>query len=449
MLYKYLYNKCFMNTMNYNETMDYIHSVGKFGTNYGLSRTNRILELLGNPHKKIKTIHIAGTNGKGSTTCIISNILKESGFKVGMYTSPFLEDFEERMQINSTNIPKTRLCEVISKVKSVIKAVTEEGLDSPTEFEIITCAALLYFYEEKVDYAVMEVGLGGRLDSTNVINPLVSVITSISYDHMNILGNTIEDITKEKAGIIKENTPVVLYPNEDNVLSVLKDVAKNSKSPVTYVTRDMVQYKNVCNDTVSIKQKGLITINDEKRLVTFGLLGEHQLLNAQVAIKAIETLEKADNISIKEEVKIKSLEDVSWKGRLEVLSTNPTIVIDGAHNIDGIKSLRNNVEKYFKYHNIILILGILADKQVDDMIDVICPMASNIIAVTPNNERATICDELKNHILRVNKNVESFEVYEEAVKKAFEYASPNDLILISGSLYMIGDMRRILTRKLF
>ncbi|SFA69418.1 dihydrofolate synthase / folylpolyglutamate synthase [Clostridium frigidicarnis] len=438
-----------MNTMNYNETMDYIHSVGKFGTNYGLSRTNRILELLGNPHKKIKTIHIAGTNGKGSTTCILSNILKENGFKVGMYTSPFLEDFEERMQINNTNIPKTRLCQVISKVKSVISTVTKEGLDDPTEFEIITCAALLYFYEEKVDYAVMEVGLGGRLDSTNVISPLVSVITSISYDHMNILGNTIEDIAKEKAGIIKESTPIILYPNEDKVLRVLENMAKSSNSPIVYVTRDMVQYKDVDKDTLSIKQKGLITINNKKILVTLGLLGEHQLLNAQVAIKAIETLEKVDDISIDEEVKIKALEDVSWKGRLEVLSTNPTIVIDGAHNIDGIKNLRNNVERYFKYNKIILILGILADKQVDDMIDVICPMASSIITVTPNSERATICNELKNHILRVNKNVEAVEDYEEAVKKALEYTAPNDLLLISGSLYMIGDMRRILTRKSF
>ena len=183
--------------MNYNEAMNYIHEVGNFGSNYGLERTNRILELLGNPHKKLKLIHVAGTNGKGSTTAMITELLKGKGFKVGMYTSPFLEEFEERIQINGENIPKEALAKFITKIKVVVDKVIEEGYNHPTEFEIITCLMLLYFKEEGVDYGVVEVGLGGRLDSTNVITPIISIIDSISFDHTNLLGNTLGEIAGE------------------------------------------------------------------------------------------------------------------------------------------------------------------------------------------------------------------------------------------------------------
>ncbi|NRT46339.1 folylpolyglutamate synthase/dihydrofolate synthase [Clostridium beijerinckii] len=201
-------------SMTYKDAMDYITSVGKFGSNYGLERTFRILELLGNPHEKLKLIHIAGTNGKGSTTAMISKILIGMGYKVGMYTSPYLEEFEERIQINGSNISKKSLVDLVEEIKLVVNKVIEEGYEHPTEFEIITALMFLYFYREKIDYGVIEVGLGGRLDSTNVLTPKVSVITSVSLDHINILGDNLKDIAKEKAGIIKENVPVVLYPQK-------------------------------------------------------------------------------------------------------------------------------------------------------------------------------------------------------------------------------------------
>ena len=200
--------------MNYNEAMNYIHEVGNFGSNYGLERTNRILELLGNPHKKLKL-------GKGSTTAMITELLKGKGFKVGMYTSPFLEEFEERIQINGENIPKEALAKLITRIKVVVDKVIEEGYNHPTEFEIITCLMLLYFKEEGVDYGVVEVGLGGRLDSTNVITPIISIIGSISFDHTNLLGNTLGEIAGEKAGIIKKNIPVVIYPQEKEAYEVI------------------------------------------------------------------------------------------------------------------------------------------------------------------------------------------------------------------------------------
>ena len=218
--------------MTYEEAMKYISSVGRFGSNCGLKRTFRLLEILGNPHKELKLIHVAGTNGKGSTTAMITKVLRGMGYKVGMYTSPYIEEFEERIQINGENIPKEKFVSLLVEVKEAVEKVIEEGYDHPTEFEILTALMFLYFYREKVDYGVVEVGLGGTLDSTNVLTPIVSVITSISYDHMNILGDTIEEIADQKAGIIKENVPVVVYPAENNVQDVIVKKAEMMNSKI-------------------------------------------------------------------------------------------------------------------------------------------------------------------------------------------------------------------------
>ena len=209
--------------MNYNQAMKYITEVGNFGSNYGLERTLRLLELLGNPQENLKLIHIAGTNGKGSTTSMITKMLSGLGYKVGMYTSPFLEEFEERIQINGENIPKDVLAEMVTLIKPSIDKVKEEGYGHPTEFEMITVLMLLYFEKEKVDFGVVEVGLGGRLDSTNVIIPIVSVITSISFDHTNLLGNSLKEIAGEKCGIIKKDIPTVVFPQYEEA----KDVVLN------------------------------------------------------------------------------------------------------------------------------------------------------------------------------------------------------------------------------
>ena len=226
--------------MTYEEAMKYISSVGRFGSNYGLKRTFRLLDILGNPDKKIKLIHVAGTNGKGSTTAMITKILRGMGYKVGMYTSPYIEYFEERIQINGENIPKETFVSLLVEVRKAVEQVIEEGYDHPTEFEILTALMFLYFYRENVDYGVVEVGLGGTLDSTNVLTPIVSVITSISYDHMNILGDTIEEIAEQKAGIIKENVPVVLYPAEKNVQNVIVKKADEMNSRIRLVQRNCV-----------------------------------------------------------------------------------------------------------------------------------------------------------------------------------------------------------------
>lgn len=432
--------------MIYEEAMKYISSIGKFGSNYGLKRTFRLLELLGNPDKKLKLIHVAGTNGKGSTTAMITKVLRGMGYKVGMYTSPYIEEFEERIQINGENIPKEKLVSLLVEVKEAVEKVIKEGYDHPTQFEILTALMFLYFYREKVDYGVVEVGLGGALDSTNVLTPIVSVITSISYDHMNILGDTIEEITEQKAGIIKEGIPVVVYPEEKNVQDVIVKKAEEMNSRIRLVQKNSVKLLNINRDDIYQEVQVSTMKNDYK--VKLPLLGAHQMLNLAVVLNTIEVIFEGQNEKLNVKLVEKSLEDVEWKGRLEVLNKKPLIVIDGAHNIDGIKSLTYNVNKYFKYKNMILLLGILADKQVDEMIKEIVPFAEKVYALTPHSDRAQLSQELKNKIVKYNKNVIAIESYEEAVSKAISEADEDDLILISGSLYMIGDMRKILVKIL-
>lgn len=433
--------------MKYEEAMRYITEVGNFGSSYGLDRTFRLLELLDNPQNKIKTIHIAGTNGKGSTTAMISKILMGSGYKVGMYTSPFLEEFEERIQINRVNIPKEKLGSLMDKLKVVVDKVIEEGYNHPTEFEIVTCLMFLYFYNEKVDFAVVEVGLGGRLDSTNVITPIISIITSISYDHTNLLGNTLTEIAGEKAGIIKANVPVVIFPQEEEILRVIESKCSELNSTLYIVNKDDSELVEILQEEKPYQKVKIKGFNNEYN-VKLPLLGEHQIVNLSLAIKAIEVLEKENKVKISKEILEESLKNVTWNGRLEVMKKSPLLVIDGAHNIQGITKLKENIEKYFKYKNVYLILGILADKDVESMIKVITPMAKAVYAVTPNSTRAEDAYDLKNEVIKYNKNCIAFKEYEEALKAALKDAKDNDIIIVSGSLYMIGGMRTIIKNKM-
>ncbi|WP_294406259.1 folylpolyglutamate synthase/dihydrofolate synthase family protein [uncultured Clostridium sp.] len=430
--------------MTYEEAMKYISSIGMFGSNYGLDRTYRLLELLGNPQNKLKLVHIAGTNGKGSTTAMVSRILSGMGYKVGMYTSPYLEEFEERIQINGINIPKDKLVENLEKVKCAVSRVIEEGYEHPTEFEIITVLMFLYFCSENVDYAVIEVGLGGRLDSTNVIVPKVSVIASISLDHTNLLGSTLSEIAGEKAGIIKEGVPVVLYPQKKEAEDIILRTAENKKSRVYSVSSHDGKLISIDydNNTQNVEAQGINgTYN-----IDLPLLGSHQILNLCVAVKAVEVLCREEGIECNKKILEESLKDVKWIGRLETLNKKPLIVIDGAHNIDGIKALTNNIKRYFKYDKMYLLLGILADKQVGEMIEEIAPMAEKIYALTPHNDRAELSEDLKKEIKKINENVEAFEDYEIAIREALKEAGDDDIILVSGSLYMVGDMRKIITK---
>ena len=428
--------------MKYEEAMKYITEVGNFGSNYGLERTYKLLEHLGNPERDLKLIHIAGTNGKGSTTSMITEILMGEGYKVGMYTSPFIEEFEERIQINRNNIPKESLAILMDEIKVAVDKVIEAGYNHPTEFEIITVLMLLYFKKENIDFGVIEVGLGGTLDSTNVIKPIIQVITSISFDHTNLLGNTLEKIAREKAGIIKRGIPTVIYPQQEEVLRVIKNKCFEMDSELYIANNENLKFENIVNLD---KPYQLLKYNNEIDIL-LPLLGEHQIINLSVAMQAIEVLNNKNIIDISIANIVKSIKNVSWKGRLEVLSNNPYVVIDGAHNIQGIKTLSRNIKKYFKYENLYLILGILADKDVEEMIKIITPMAKKVYSVTPNSIRGELAESLKDEVSKFNKNCKAFDKYEEAYLEALNDASEKDLILASGSLYMIGDMRKIIRK---
>lgn len=431
--------------MNYKEAMNYITNVGNFGSNYGLERTFRLLELLGDPQNELKFIHVAGTNGKGSTTSMISKILMEGGYKVGMYTSPFLEEFEERIQINNNNIAKKELASLITEIKVVVDKVIEEGYNHPTEFEIITVLMFLYFKRERVDFGVVEVGLGGRLDSTNVINPLLSVIMSISKDHEGILGNTLTEIAKEKAGIIKAGVPVVMYPQKDEVLNVIKERCSETKSELIVID------ENSCK-LVDINKSELYSVistkfENEEVKFNLSLLGDHQVLNASVAIKVIESLNQRTVTSISKDCIESALRSVTWMGRFEVISKNPLVIIDGAHNPQGIEMLCHNLRKYFDFNDMYLIMGVLKDKDVEDMLSNISSMAKEIVTLTPNSPRALSSDELRNKIIQYNSNCNAGQNYKKAYNDVYNKANEDDLILVCGSLYMIGDFRKQIRKR--
>lgn len=433
--------------MNYVEAINYLESTSKFGMKLGLERTERILELLNNPHKRIKTIHIGGTNGKGSTTAMLNAILAEAGYKVGMYTSPYIEEFEERIQISNSYIKKEEFADTITELSIIIRKVIDEGFGEPTYFEILTCAAFLYFYKKEVDIALIEVGLGGRLDSTNVISPILTLITSISYDHMDILGDTLEKIASEKAGIIKEDTPLILYPQKEESKSVIEKVCREKNSRLIEVDKNCSEFIKVLEEDSSLTQ--LIKIKGKKSdyEIELNLLGKHQLLNCALCIHAFEVLNDI-GFNITENQMLSALKKVNWPGRLEIMKRGPLVVIDGAHNIDGITMLSESVTTYFKYKNIILILGILKDKEVENMVKTIVPLAKEVISVTPHSDRGKLALELNEVVERYNKKSSYEEDYEKAYEKALSIASEEDLILISGSLYMIGDMRKIIKSKI-
>ncbi|QIB26782.1 bifunctional folylpolyglutamate synthase/dihydrofolate synthase [Caloranaerobacter azorensis] len=428
--------------MNYKEALEYIHGTRKFGSKLGLENIRILLDLLGNPHKGLKIIHVAGTNGKGSTSSYISTILTESGYKVGLFTSPYLERFTERIKINGKEIEHERLAQITSKVKEKVEEMVRKGYNHPTEFEIVTAIAFVYYREERVDFVVLEVGLGGRYDSTNIIeNPLVSVITPISLDHKDILGDTIEKIAWEKAGIIKENGLVVSHPQVEEAQKVIENVVndKNSKLIIAPVEDVEVIECTELGSKFNFKFNGKTFEN-----LKISLIGEHQINNACVALTVVLTLLENGHIDIDEDCIRKGLLRTEWKGRLEILRRNPTFVIDGAHNSAGAESLRKSIEKLFKYNRLILGIGILGDKEVGSILNELVPLADEIIITEANNPRKLEAEKLADIIKKFNKKYLIEKDVEKAVNKALDIAGKDDLILFSGSLYLIGDVRKII-----
>ncbi|MCX7951733.1 MAG: bifunctional folylpolyglutamate synthase/dihydrofolate synthase, partial [Clostridiales bacterium] len=423
--------------MNYIEAIKYIEGIGKFGMNFGLDRIKRLCELLGNPQDKLKIIHVAGTNGKGSTTTFISNILISQGYNVGTYTSPYLERFTERIKINNNEILEDDVVKLVENIKPAIETVIKEGFDHPTEFEIITACAFKYFYEKQVDFVVLEVGLGGRLDATNVVKPIVSVITSISYDHMNILGDTLSKIAAEKAGIIKENIPLVLYPQQEEVREVILNIAKDKNSKVYNVSEAEYQ---ITNDTVDGIVFNLKFNDNTYKNLKITMINRYQVLNAITAILTIKVL--SDNgYDISDESIYTGLANSKWPGRFEVVHKNPYIILDGGHNIQGVEELVKGLKNYFTNKKIKIVCGMLKDKDYISMIKEMSKVSSDFIAVTPNNPRALTANELSYEIEKLNLRAIAIEDISEATEFAIN-TKYCDVLVFCGSLYLIGEVRK-------
>ena len=431
--------------MNYSEAMEFLNSSSKFGMKLGLDRITKMLELLGNPHKGLKFIHIAGTNGKGSTTAMISSSLIEAGYKTGMYTSPFIETFEERIQVDGINIPKEKVAKYMLKIKNISEEMKAFDLGEITYFEIVTTIGFLFFKEMKIDIGVIEVGLGGRFDATNVIVPILTIITSISYDHTHILGDSISEIAFEKAGIIKENVPVVLYPVIEEAYNTIKKVAYEKNADILCLDGHMARIDEIVksNNNENAIQKVIIKNNHKQIKIELPLVGKHQVMNCLVAVNSLFKLNEL-GMGITMDNIIKGMETVKWPGRMEMILKEPRLIIDGAHNIDGIRCLKENLKKYYEYEKLYILVGILSDKDIDEMIKIIAVEGDEIIALTPNNIRAENSDELSKKIAVYNPNVTAMDNYREAIQYVVNKAADNDLIIACGSLYLIGELRGII-----
>lgn len=422
--------------MNYDEAMDYIHGTLKFGSKLGLHNIGVLLELMGNPHKKLKYVHVAGTNGKGSTVAFISSILMASGYKVGIYTSPYIQRFTERIKINNAEIDSDILAGLTGYVKGKVDEMVARGESHPTEFEIVTAIAVQYFYESNCDVVVLEVGLGGRFDSTNIIDtPDVAVITTISYDHMDRLGYTLSGIAFEKAGIIKPGGDVVSYEQPPEAGEVLKK-ACSERGARLYQTG--FSSLNLLEYGIG----GQIFDFEGYKALEISLLGEHQLKNATVAIKAAESLAKK-GYRISAETIRNGLKNARWQGRLEVLKTDPIVLIDGAHNTEGATVLRNALHNYFSNKRFTFIMGVLVDKDYRSMMDIVLPGCHRVITVTPKSTRALSASELAVVAGAYCKNVYVSDTIEEAIKISMQDASSEDVICAFGSLYYIGAVRDV------
>lgn len=426
--------------MDYTQALDYINDKNKFGSRLGLDSIRELMNNLDNPQEKLKFIHLAGTNGKGSTSSYLSNILIEAGYKVGLFTSPYLEKFNERIQINRENISDEDLAKATKKVKQAADNMVEKGLEHPTTFEIVTAICFVYFYNQNVDYVILEVGLGGRFDSTNIISKsIASVITTIDFDHINELGDTLEKIAYQKAGIIKEHGLVISYDQKTQAENTIKNVSKEMKAEL-YISRDeniIVKEETEFGSTFDYSYKDFF-YEDLK----ISMLGHYQIYNAALALTTILVLREKGIINIEDEDIYNGLYKTKWKGRLEVVKRNPIFLIDGAHNLQGIENLSKTLS-LFKYNKLILGVSILKDKDVDKMLESLIPLADKIIATEVKMPRKLPAAELAKKIQKYNTDIYVENEIEDGVNKAVHLANEDDLILFAGSLYMIGEVRNI------
>ena len=421
--------------MNVNEAIEYIHSVYWKGGHFGLDRIVTLLDKMGHPEKKLKYVHVAGTNGKGSTACMTSSILQKAGYRTGLYTSPYIYRFHERIQINGEQISDEDLVEITEMVKPLADSMEQR----PTEFELVCCIAFEYFVRKQCDIVVREVGLGGDYDATNVIEcPEVAVITNIGLDHTDVLGNTLEEIARTKAGIFKEGGDAVIYRGIPSVEQVFEDVCREKHVSLKKADVDSLKLKSHSLD-------GQVFDCGNRKDLVLPLLGAHQLHNASVVLSIIDTMIE-NGWKISEENIRDGLRDVKWPGRFDVVRRDPLFIIDGGHNPQCLEALVKNIEDYLAGRKVIARTGVLADKDYGDMYKPLMPLVDGFVCITPPNPRKLEAAQLAEHLHRAGAKAVACEPIEAGVKLALEEAGETGVVLCFGSLYTIGAIREALDR---
>ena len=425
--------------MNFDESIEYIESLTKFGIKLGLKNIENLLDLMDNPQNELKIIHIAGTNGKGSTSNFIYETLVNANIETGLFTTPHLSYYNEKIRYNGLFISDNDLADVTTYVKSKIDIMIERGMNHPTRFEVLTAVVLEFFKRKKVQFAILEVGMGGRLDSTNVIeNPLISVITSISMDHNEYLGNTLKKIAYEKAGIIKKDKPVITTNLKNEILDVIKEKAKSTNSKLTVIKSKEYEIVDMSINGIKFKYQ------NEK--FNISMIAEYQVENAILAIETLRKLNDDNLINISEEKIKEGIKKAIWAGRFEIVKKNPLIIIDGAHNLDGIKALKKSIQNLFSGKKILAVFSMLGDKNVNEVVKEIMTCFDKVIVTDIDNSRKMDKDKLFLLVKKNNENVE-YKSLNEAIENIEDYSKDFDVTIVFGSLYMIGDFRKVIKNR--
>lgn len=429
--------------MNYVESLSYLENLGKFGIQLGMERIEGLLRELGNPEQKIKTIHVTGTNGKGSVTSMITNILLAANLKVGKFTSPHLVRYNERICLNGEEISDEAFATTITAVKAVADSIVKKGVcDQPTQFEILTAAAFLYFCLEKVDYAVIEVGMGGLWDSTNVITPVVSVITNVSLDHTDRCGDSVERIAMQKAGIIKEKVPLVTAAEGDNALGPIVTMAMFKEAPVYLYGKAF--YGTEVESSMDGQKFTLHAGDFYASDYEIKLPGEHQIKNTSVAIVAAKLVSKQDD-RINELALHLGVANTLWPGRLERVSQKPDLILDGAHNPDGAKALRSALDKYYPGQKLHFVFGMMGDKDMSGVIKTL--IHNDDVVYTVRADGGSRAAEAEALAELVGANAIPMNSLAEAYHKAAAEAGKDGIICVCGSLYLVGEFKKVLLEE--
>ena len=416
--------------MNAEQAIAYIHSVCWKGSIPGLGRTQELLEKMGNPEKKLKFVHIAGTNGKGSTAAMTASILSKAGYRTGLYTSPYIYRFHERIQVDGVEISDEELAEITEYVKPLADSMAQ----SPTEFELVCCIAFEYFYRKKCEIVVLEVGMGGAWDATNVIEvPEVAVITNIGLDHTEYLGDTVEKIAETKSGIFKPHGHAVVYRSTPSVEAVYERVCAE---------RD-VSLRKADFDGLVLKAhtlEGQVFDCGSRKNLVLPLLGDHQLHNASVVLSIVDTL-IGEGWKISEQNIYDGIRDVRWPGRFDIVCRKPLFIIDGGHNPQCIEALVKNIRDYLAGKKVVALTGVLADKDYADMYKPVMPLVDRFVCITPPNPRKLEAEQLAQYLRQAGAQAQASESILDGVKKAMDLAGEDGVVLCFGSLYSIGGIR--------